>query len=530
MRQMSDGSKDQRSGDRHNTYRSNHYRSDQDSSDEKSDDRINISDTSAIRRFDLAAIFPSKGDSRRPPEWLGRGLLYAVIAVFLAIFVWNSWSKISSVVFYIIVSLFIALALEPLILRLIRHGWKRSAASLVVLASFVILVVVFLSMFGLLLVQQLTKMIENLPNTYSDIRRNIISWTGYHLPKKLDFGTNLLSFLNKINKNGAQGYISQAYSTVSSFLSGLLAILTILLVTYYICAAGPRMRRSLCKWLPRKSQRKFIVVWTTVQTQISNYLYSRFLLSIISAICMSIFMIVMKIPYWLPLSIFCGLVSQFIPTIGTYLGGLVPIVSAWGTNGWQYAVYLLIYIVVYQQIENLILSPRISKDTMDLNPAIALLSVFFFGDLFGALGAFLALPITASLQALLSAYMRSYDLIDSDLLDDPKPKRKSGLVTGAELLEKNVLQPLSEHIPRTSRGSSANVMVDKVTKLRMRAGELAEEEFEENQSSAYKTSQEEDESATVAIPQAQLAADPERKTQKTQGKEGGRGARGQWES
>ena len=451
---------------------------------------VNISDTSAIRRIDLATIFPSKGDPRRPPEWLGRALLYAVIAVYLAIFVWNSWPKIENVVFYVIVALFIALALEPLILRLIRHGWRRGAAAGVVLIGFVVLCAGFFSMFGVLLVQQLTTMIEGLPDTYRNIRQSILDMSGYRLPEIKDLSSSIMSFFNT---NGMQEYLTRAYSTVSSLISGLFAVLTILLVTYYICAAGPKMRRGLCKWIPRKSQRKFIVVWTTVQTQISNYLYSRFILAILNGTFLAIFMIILKIPYWLPLSIFCGLVSQFIPTIGTYIGAVVPMVSAWSTNGWPYAVYLVIYITVYQQIENMILSPRISKDTMDINPAIAFLSVFFFGDLFGALGAFLALPITASLQALLSAYTRSYDLIDSDLLDDPKPVKKSGIVSGAEMIEKNVIQPIAEHMPRSSRGSSANIMADSVADLRRRAGE--------QDPATYRTSEEEDASETVAIPQ-----------------------------
>ena len=60
-------------------------------------------------------------------------------------------------------------------------------------------------------------------------------------------------------------------------------------------------------------------------------------------------------------------VSQFIPTVGTYIGGALPVLFAWGNRGWTYAVAVLVFIIVYQQIENLILSPRISQRTMDIN-------------------------------------------------------------------------------------------------------------------------------------------------------------------
>ena len=77
---------------------------------------------------------------------------------------------------------------------------------------------------------------------------------------------------------------------------------------------------------------------------------------------------------------------------------------------------VLVFIIVYQQIENLILSPRISQRTMDINAAVAFLAVLAFGSLFGAFGAFLALPVTASLQAIFRAYTKRYELIDSPLI------------------------------------------------------------------------------------------------------------------
>ena len=79
----------------------------------------------------------------------------------------------------------------------------------------------------------------------------------------------------------------------------------------------------------------------------------------------------------------------------------------------------------FQQIENLILSPRISQRTMDINAAVAFLAVLAFGSLFGAFGAFLALPVTASLQAIFRAYTKRYDLIDSPLMNDPEPDHQT---------------------------------------------------------------------------------------------------------
>lgn len=112
----------------------------------------------------------------------------------------------------------------------------------------------------------------------------------------------------------------------------------------------------------------------------------------INATCTAIFLEILHVPY-LPLALFCGVVSQFIPTVGTYIGGALPVLFSRAT-GWTYAVAVLVFIIVYQQIEP-DSPPRISQRTMDLGTAVAFLSVLAFGSLFGAFGAFLALPVTA---------------------------------------------------------------------------------------------------------------------------------------
>lgn len=114
-------------------------------------------------QIDLASVFPQKGDPRRPPEWWGRGLFYAVIAVFLAVFVWNSWGKIDTIVLDVVVSVFIALAIEPLVIRLIRHGWKRGAASAVSLIGVGVIVVALMVLFGNMFVQQVISMVQSVP-------------------------------------------------------------------------------------------------------------------------------------------------------------------------------------------------------------------------------------------------------------------------------------------------------------------------------------------------------------------------------
>ena len=171
---------------------------------------------------------------------------------------------------------------------------------------------------------------------------------------------------------------------------------------------------------------------------------------------------------------------------------------AWGDRGWAYAVAVLVFIIVYQQIENLILSPRISQRTMDINAAVAFLAVLAFGSLFGAFGAFLALPVTASLQAIFRAYTKRYDLIDSPLMNDPEPEKKSKIVEASEAFGEHVLQPLGEHMPRAAKGSTSRVpMSEELRLLQEQIYAIPEHGGSEDDG---------EDSATVAIPKRVLSA------------------------
>ena len=443
------------------------------------------------QRWDFGTLFPAKGDPRRPPDWFGRSLLYVAIAVVAFSFCWRSWGKISYLVLDIIISLFLALAIEPLVVALVRHGWKRGAASACGMLVLAAVVCVLLSLFGGMFAQQMIAMLYGLPGMYEQIKDFVAQYTSFELPAIDNLG---LELLRNIQTSWVTDFADTAMSTVGGLFSFLLNLMTVVMTTYYISAAGPRMRRACCQWMAPDTQRRFLLVWTVAQDQISSFLFSRSILALINAACTAVFLEVLHVPYWLPLAMFCGVVSQFIPTVGTYIGGALPVLFAWGNRGWAYALAVLVFIIVYQQVENLILSPKISQRTMDVNAAVAFLAVLAFGSVFGALGAFLALPVTASLQVIFRAYTRRYELIDSPLMDDPAPERKSKVVEASEAFSEHVLHPLGTHMPRAASGSSSHVPLnDELRRLQEQIYAIPQEESGEG-----------DDSATVAIPRGAL--------------------------
>lgn len=198
---------------------------------------------------------------------------------------------------------------------------------------------------------------------------------------------------------------------------------TLLLFAFYFSADGPRLRRTIASWLPTGRQQVFATVWDITVQKTGAFVVSRLLLALVSAFFMSVFLLVIGVPYWLPLGLFTGIVSQFIPTIGTYLGILLPALVAVFNDPLD-VVWIVIFGTVYQQVENYFLSPRISAATLDIHPAVAFASVIVGASLAGAMGAIIAIPIAAAITAIVETYGRRYELIPTLVETAPSKSAK----------------------------------------------------------------------------------------------------------
>lgn len=371
--------------------------------------------------FDVADILPVVGDPRRPPLWLSRGLLQAAVAVTITAIVWKCWPGVSWIFVDCVAALFIALAIEPVVRRFEAMGLNRRMATLLVMLGLAILVGAFIALFGGMLVSQVADLLASLPSAYESLREWVNSLPtvtgngGLQIPS---LGEAVKRATEKATVDGGQaavgllGPIAGATArTASSLASGLLSLMIVVITAYYASAYDVEARRAISRFIRPAGQKRFQTVWEIVLSQVSGFLYSRGILAAVNAVALSVFLIILHAPYWLPLSIACGLISQFVPTVGTYLGGALPCLSALASLGWKQAVAVLVFIVVYQQLENLVLSPAVSQATLSLNPAVSLLAVMVGGSVAGALGAFLALPVASSVKAVISQYAVSHETI-----------------------------------------------------------------------------------------------------------------------
>ncbi|MCX5386079.1 AI-2E family transporter [Streptomyces sp. NBC_00083] len=344
----------------------------------------------------------------RMPRWLPRAVVL-VLALY-ACFQLGSWAfhQLIGLLINILIAFFLALAMEPAVGRMAARGMRRGLATFLVFLALTIATVGFVVLLGSMLAGQIVDMVEQFPK-YLDSVINWVNHTFHTELSRVEVQDSLLhsDWLQKYVQNSATGVLDVS----ATVLGGLFRLLTIFLFSFYFAADGPRLRRTICSVLPPARQAEVLRAWEIAVDKTGGYLYSRSLMALISGIAHYILLQILGVPYAPALAVWVGLVSQFIPTIGTYLAGALPMLLAFTVNPW-YAVWVLGFVVIYQQFENYVLQPKLTAKTVDIHPAVAFGSVIAGTALMGAVGALIAIPAVATLQAFLGAYVRRYDVTD----------------------------------------------------------------------------------------------------------------------
>lgn len=236
-------------------------------------------------------------------------------------------------------------------------------ATFLVFFGLLIVTAGFVALLGSMLAGQIIKMIEGFPD-YLDSVINWINSTFHTDLRRVDVQDSLVhsDWLRKYVQNSATGVLDVS----AQVLGGLFKLLTITLFSFYFAADG-RGCSALCSVLPPARQAEVLRAWEIAVDKTGGYLYSRGLMALISGIAHYILLESLGVPYAPVLAVWVGLVSQFIPTIGTYLAGALPMLIAFTVDPW-YALWVLVFVVIYQQFENYVLQPKLTSKTVDIHP------------------------------------------------------------------------------------------------------------------------------------------------------------------
>ncbi|WP_051175618.1 AI-2E family transporter [Nocardia exalbida] len=366
---------------------------------------------------------PAEAASGMPP-WLPRAFLLAAATITGLLAAFWVLERLQGLLTVLLVSLFLAFAIEPAVNWLARRGMRRGPATGLVFLVLAALVFGFLWTLGALLVEQVTTLVKNAPE-YAD---RGVEWINHTFHQDLS-STDIQKYATDWSST-LEGYLTGLAGNVwgigTAALGALFQGLGILLFTYYFAADGPRIRTAVCSLLPPRRQRHILRAWDIAVAKTGGYIFSRGLLALVSTLAHYVMLRVLDVPSAFALALWVGVVSQFIPTVGTYLAGALPVIVGL-VHGPSTALWILGFIVLYQQFENYVLQPRITASTLDMHPAVAFGAVLAGAALRGATGALLAIPVTATVQAFAGAYIRRYDVpadMEADIERTGPPKRR----------------------------------------------------------------------------------------------------------
>ena len=358
-------------------------------------------------------------EGRRMPRWVPRAIAVFWLG-YLATDVGRfTFHRLSNLLILLLVSLFIALALEPAVNKLVARKMKRGTATALLIIGMVLAVIGFLGAMGTVVTQQIVDLLVNSEKYVNDTVKIINDTFNAHIdPAAVN---------DRIaDPNGAvQKFIDAQQDNVFRVSVQALGVLfqgfTVLLFSFYLVADGPRLRRSICSRLRPERQRSVLDAWELAITKTGGFLYSRALLAVVSAFFHWIALQAIGAPAPIAMALWVGLVSQFLPVIGTYLAGVLPVLLAFIESPVK-ALAVIGFILVYQQIENYLLSPRITARTLELHPALAFGGALAGGAVLGPIGAILALPAVAMGQALISSWGVRHVVIEDPLTELPVKK------------------------------------------------------------------------------------------------------------
>lgn len=354
------------------------------------------------------------------PRWLPRAMVLALVLV--GVFQLASWAfhQLIDLFVMLLVSFFLSLALEPAVDRMAARGVRRGVGTFLVFVAVAVAVAGFLAALGTLLVDQVAKIAGDLPHLLD----NLIGWINrtFHQDLSLDELQQKLLKDSGAIENYAQQAADNVWGVSSTLIGGLFQAFTVGLFTFYFTADGPRVRRTVCSLLPPARQGEVLRAWEIALAKTGGYLYSRALLAVASALAHWVMFALLDLPYSAALAVWVGVMSQFVPTIGTYLAGALPVLVALTLEPVD-AVWVLVFVVVYQQVENYLLHPRITARTVDVHPAVAFGSVIAGAALLGAVGALIAIPAAATLQGFVGTYVRRYEVTTDPRIDRGAQRR-----------------------------------------------------------------------------------------------------------
>jgi predicted PurR-regulated permease PerM len=308
------------------------------------------------------------------------------------------------VVAWILIAIFLAMALDPGVEYLVRRGFRRGTAAVV--AFVVALVVIGLIAYLLVppLVGQLRDFAEAVPGIVDELVRGE-GPLGF-LQREYQIVDRIRDALEDRGIGGVLGFTDVGLSFARSVVTAVVGVVTTAFLTLFFLLDGKRLYRGVIEALPPQRRFRIERVGSGIQRTVGGYVTGNILLSVVAGGIATAVLLGLGVPYAVPLGVVVA-VFDLVPLAGATIAAVIVVLVALASEGVVIAVVLAGFFIVYQQVENHLLQPLVYGRTVQLSPVIVLVAVLIGADLAGILGALGAIPIAGTIQVILTEVMEA---------------------------------------------------------------------------------------------------------------------------
>lgn len=313
-------------------------------------------------------------------------LLLTIAAVYLCI-------RLIQIILVIFISMMLATAFSPIVNRL--------KTKMPVTVASVLVMLVLLSPIATIAVIIIPNLIDQFPDILRTI--NTILNKSTLLPPSLR-EVDLTQYTSDI-----AGYVLRSTSKITNFVT---TFITAIFLTLYFLIDSQKLLDLIYSLVPYKHTEKAKELIEQLSRVNGQYIRGNLIISAICGILIFIGLSILKVPYAASLALFAGVID-LLPLVGAFLGAVPAVIIAFSISP-TIGILTLALFLIYQQLENNILAPNIYRHALDLSPALSFISVIIGASLFGMLGAFIALPIAASIPTIIK-FLRQNHISNSPL-------------------------------------------------------------------------------------------------------------------
>jgi predicted PurR-regulated permease PerM len=309
------------------------------------------------------------------------------------------------VITWILVALFLALALNPAVEFFQRMGIKRRGYAAALASLLTLLALVGLgSLFIPTLVGEANDLVRAAPDYVEDVSegRGPLG----DLADRYDLVERVRAGVQGGGASGVLGLSGTALSVTKSIITTIVATVTIAFMTFFMLLEGPRWLDKSFALLPEGSQERARRVGGEIYRTIGGYVTGNLLISVIAGIVSTIVLLVTGVSYAVALGLLVAILD-LVPLAGATLAAILVTTVAFIDQGWVVGLIVLAFFILYQQVENHVLQPLVYSRTVQLSPLAILIAVLLGAKLAGVLGALGAIPLAGTIQVIMVEWLRA---------------------------------------------------------------------------------------------------------------------------